>query len=98
MGAVHGDGTEAPAWSSPRTGRNWRGGVASPAVSDDLAPVILEQLKARGATTSHLAMLVGEPVEVVTDVLHELVRRGQVVGGPDYWRAAGLKPANTGAN
>ena len=64
--------------------------VAFRPVLDDLADVILEQLNARGATTAHLAMLVGEPVETVIDVLHELVRRGQVIGGPDYWQAAGL--------
>lgn len=58
---------------------------------EDLATVILEQLNARGATTSHLALLVDEPVETVIDVLHELVRRGQVVGGPDFWQAAGLQ-------
>lgn len=74
-----------------RTGRKWIGGVAFSAVSDDLASVILEQLNARGATTSHLAMLVAEPVETVLDVLHDLVRRGQVVGGPDYWQAAGFQ-------
>ena len=76
-----------------RTGRKWLGRVASLAVSDDLASVILEQLNARGATTSHLAMLVDEPVDVVVDVLHDLVRRGQVVGGPDFWQAAGLTSA-----
>jgi hypothetical protein len=77
------------------TGSKSRRPVASIAVSDDLASVILEQLNARGATTTHLAMLVAEPVETVTDVLHELVRRGQVVGGPDYWQAAGFQSTGT---
>ena len=90
--------TASQASVQPPTGRKWIIGVASPAVSDDLSAVILEQLNARGATTSHLALLVDEPVETVLDVLHDLVRRGQVVGGPDFWQAAGLQsPRSTTA-
>lgn len=41
-------------------------------------------------------MLVAEPEETVIDVLHDLVRRGHVVGGPDYWQAAGLPSTSAG--
>lgn len=58
-------------------------------MSDDLASTLLEQLSARGASTAHLAAIVAEPVDTVIEILHELVRQGKVVGGPEYWHAPG---------